>query len=114
MINNIFLGFIELVNSIPEKSDKVKAVIAALLTGLAVGLLISLMSGMLTLVFPNLVYSWVLVVTILAISHFSSYCYYIIFNNYQKISIMATPYKVFYGLISLFMIMIATVWFLIW
>ncbi len=114
MINNIFLGFIELINKIPEKSDKDKAMMASLLTGLAVGLLISLMCGMLTLVFPNLIFSWYLVVLILLISTFGSYCYYISFNNYQKVSVMAAPYKVIYGLVSLFMIMIITIGFLMW
>jgi len=114
MINNIFLGFIELINKIPEKSDKDKAMMASLLTGLAVGLLISLMCGMLSLVFPNLIFSWYLVVLILLISTFGSYCYYISFNNYQKVSIMAAPYKVIYGLVSLFMIMIITIGFLMW
>lgn len=114
MINNIFLGFIELINTIHEKSDKDKAIMASLLTGLAVGLLISLLCGMLTLVFPNLIFSWSLIVLILLISSVVSYCYYIRFNNYQKVSIMATPYKVFYGLVSLFMIMIITIGFLMW
>ena len=114
MINNIFLGFMELINMIPEKSDRDKAIIASLLTGLAVGLLISLMCGMLTLVFPNLIFSWSLIVLILLISTFGSYCFYISFNNYQKVHIMAAPYKVFYGLVSLFMIMIITIGFLLW
>jgi len=114
MINNIFLGFIELINKIPEKSDRHKAIMASLLTGLAVGLLISLMCGMLTLVFPNLIFSWSLIVLILLISTFGSYSYYISFNNYLKVSIMAAPYKVFYGLVSLFMIMIITIGFLLW
>jgi len=114
MINNIFLGFIELINKISEKSDKDKAMMASLLTGLVVGLLISLMCGMLTLVFPNLIFSWYLVVLILLISTFGSHCYYISFNNYQKVNIMTAPYKVFYGLVSLFMIMIITIGFLMW
>jgi len=114
MINNIFIGFIELINMIPEKSDRDKAIFASLLTGLAVGLLISLMCGMLTLLFPNLIFSWSLMVLILLISTFGSYCFYISFNNYQKVCIMTAPYKVFYGLVSLFMIMIITIGFLLW
>jgi len=114
MINNIFLGFIELINTIPEKSDRDRAIMASLLTGLTVGLLISLMCGMISLVFPNLIFSWPLIVLILLISTLSSYCFYISFNNYQKVSIMAAPYKVLYGLVCLFMIMIIAIGFLIW
>jgi len=114
MINNIFLGFIELINKIPEKSDRDRAIAASLLTGFAVGLLISLMCGMLTLVFPNLIFSWPLIVLILFSSTFGSYSYYIRFNNYLKVSIMAAPHKVFYGLVYLLMIMIITIGFLMW
>jgi len=114
MINNIFLGFIALINTIPEKSDRDKAIVASLLTGLVVGLLISLMCGMLTLVFPNLIFSWPLIVLILLFSTFGSYSYYISFKNYLKVGIMTAPHKVFYGLICLFMIMIITIGFLMW